>query len=322
MKNFPPLLTACITTFNRPQLLIESLASLTTQLNHDFNILILDNSSDSETYQVVQRAIQDTSLTINYHRHEPMSISRQRNLALHLCESEYIGFLDDDDLWDCKKVKYFYDWFNRASTEERTKTGLWYSAAGYFSISNPLPVVQTVLSDPVQDFQNLILQRSGFTGSASNPIINIRHARKVGLYDERILTGEDWEFYLRLTSINRLVFEPSILTYIRNHNGPRLGGRLRDYVRTEIILSRQYSQLNPIYRQMYAVKISNKLIRLGKRITARKIICSACQLPTFSRQQLALIAVYVLSYLNAGTYNLALKLYLKYRHSCITNKLN
>ena len=46
-------LTACITTFNRPDFLEESLGSLCNQTNDDFQILILDNGSDIRTENLI-----------------------------------------------------------------------------------------------------------------------------------------------------------------------------------------------------------------------------------------------------------------------------
>ena len=46
-------LTACITTFNRPEFLKESLNSLCNQTNGDFKILILDNGSDIVSKNII-----------------------------------------------------------------------------------------------------------------------------------------------------------------------------------------------------------------------------------------------------------------------------
>ena len=99
-------LTACITTFNRPEFLRESLGSLCNQTTNNFQILILDNGSDIETENIIlnYKKLRDN---IIYKKHKPISISKQRNLALEIVKTNYLGFLDDDDFWDRNKVQEF-----------------------------------------------------------------------------------------------------------------------------------------------------------------------------------------------------------------------
>ena len=97
------LLTACITTFNRPELLKESIESLVNQTCKDFDILILNNGKDEETKNMIKFYMKTNTRLIAIN-HEPISISKQRNLALKKVKTKYIGFLDDDDLWAPSKV--------------------------------------------------------------------------------------------------------------------------------------------------------------------------------------------------------------------------
>ena len=84
-------LTACITTFNRPDFLEESLESLCSQTDKRFSILILDNGSDRLVEKVIHK-YRNQEIIIKYNRHKPISISKQRNLALDIVETDYLGF--------------------------------------------------------------------------------------------------------------------------------------------------------------------------------------------------------------------------------------
>ena len=289
-------LTACITTFNRPDFLKESLNSLINQTNNDFKILILDNGSDSATEKIIDNLPKDQN-NIFYKRHSPMPISEQRNLALSLVQTKYIGFLDDDDFWHKSKVQEFFNFLIEINQKE---IALWYSGFKFFKDVNLERVYSNKIIDPNSDLRSLLLQRGDFTGSASNPIINVKVAKQLNGFDNRILTGEDYEFYLRLSKNNIFFFSNKSLTYIRQHKGSRLGSRLRDYIRTEIMIYRKFCGLYNDVDQILIRKIATKLIRINKSKIARKIL--NLKKLKLNNQYLLNFAIYLLSFLGTNIY--------------------
>lgn len=289
-------LTACITTFNRPDFFKESLNSLLNQTNKNFKILILDNGSDSATEKIIDNLSKDKN-NFFYKRHNPMPISEQRNLALSLVETKYLGFLDDDDFWHKNKVQQFLNFLNEINQKD---IALWYSGFKFFKDVNYERVYSNKIIDSNSDLRSLLLQRGDFTGSASNPIINVKFAKQLNGFDNKILTGEDYEFYLRLSKKNIFFFSNKSLTYIRQHKGSRLGGRLRDYIRTEIIIYRNFCGLYPEVDQILVRKIATKLIRINKSITARKLI--NIKKIYFNREYFINFFIYIASFFDADLY--------------------
>ena len=261
-------LTACITTFNRPKFFEESLRSLLNQTNNNFKILILDNGSDLETETIV-RNFNIARKNIFYKRHKPMPISEQRNLALNIVKTKYLGFLDDDDFWQKNKVQEFLNFLKEINNKD---IALWYSGFNFFKEVDSEKIFSKKIIDPNSDLRSLLLQRGDFTGSASNPIINVKIAKNINGFNNKIFTGEDYEFYLRLSENNNFYFTNKSLTFIRQHQGSRLGGRLKDYIRTEIIIYRKFCGLYDDIDQILKRKIATKLIRINKSKLARKIL--------------------------------------------------
>lgn len=298
-------LTACITTFNRPDFLEESLNSLCNQTSKEFSILILDNGSDNLVGKIIKK-YKNQEININYKRHKPISISEQRNLALDLVETDYLGFLDDDDMWKNNKVEEFLKFLNNVDNKE---IALWYGGFKFFSEVNEKRFFSKEIYDPKYDLRSLLLQRGDFTGSASNPIINVLLARNLDGYDNKILTGEDYEFYLRLAKNYKFHFSPNSLTYIRQHQGSRLGGRLRDYIRTEINIYRKYYGLYSDVDQILSRKIATKLIRINKLSIARKLI--NIKKINFNREYFLNLLVYLASYLSKELYLFTHNMFLK-----------
>ena len=261
-------LTACITTFNRPKFFDESLRSLLNQTNNNFKILILDNGSDLETETIV-RNFNIAHKNIFYKRHKPMSISEQRNLALNIVKTQYLGFLDDDDFWQKDKVQEFLNFLKEINNKD---IALWYSGFNFFKEVDSEKIFSKKIIDPYSDLRSLLLQRGDFTGSASNPIINVKIAKNINGFNNKIFTGEDYEFYLRLSENNNFYFTSKSLTSIRQHQGSRLGSRLKDYIRTEIIIYRNFCGLYDDIDQILKRKIATKLIRINKSKLARKVL--------------------------------------------------
>ena len=279
------LLTACITTFNRYEYFKIALNSLFEQTNKEFQILVLDNGNDVKTINYAKNYLDIPNF--EYRRHLPMSISKQRNLALNLTKTKYIGFLDDDDIWAPNKVEVFLDLLKRKKGSE---IHFWYSGFSFFN--SEIIEKKYDLYDSKSDLNSLLLQKGDFTASASNPILNIKNVYEVGGYNDSIVTGEDWELYLRLAEKYNFIHEPQNLVYIRQHDGPRLGDKLRNYINTEIIIYRRFFETsNEKIKHILSRKIASKLIRINKPKQARKILYISTQ--KFSSDQLINIVMFI-----------------------------
>ena len=256
--------------------------------------MVLDNGNDEKTLNYVEKFLDLPNF--RYLRHLPMSISKQRNLALQLTKTKYIGFLDDDDLWAPNKVEVFLDLLKRQKASE---INFWYSGFSFFK--SEINVSKYDLCDLKSDLNSLLLQKGDFTASASNPILNIKNVNEVGGYNNSIVTGEDWELYLRLAEKYNFVNEPQNLVYIRQHDGPRLGDKLRNYINTEVIIYRRfYATSNDKIKHILSRKIASKLIRIKKPKQARKILYISRQ--KFSSDQFINIVIFILSFLDFRIY--------------------
>lgn len=96
-----PLVTIAIPTFNRPDLLRESIASAATQ-NTDipFDIIVIDNCSEAENIEDVLSFLKDYSgPPLRYYVNESnLGMFGNWNRCLELARGEWITILSDDDL--------------------------------------------------------------------------------------------------------------------------------------------------------------------------------------------------------------------------------
>ena len=90
-----PLFSIVIPTFNRANLLRESLASIKAQKFHDFETIVVDDGSGED----IEAVTRTSELPVRY---LPLTNSGQgaaRNFGIAAAQGDYITFLDSDDFW-------------------------------------------------------------------------------------------------------------------------------------------------------------------------------------------------------------------------------
>ncbi|WP_051319896.1 MULTISPECIES: glycosyltransferase [Planktothrix] len=94
-------ISAVICTYNRYDLLEKAIHSLKQQtLNSDlYRILVIDNSPDLEYAEQVKQHY-DSQPFLEYVIEPKPGLSNARNVAAHLCNTEFIAYMDDDAIAD------------------------------------------------------------------------------------------------------------------------------------------------------------------------------------------------------------------------------
>ncbi len=95
-----PLISVCVCTYHRPQLLTLLLTSLATQEldNFRFEVVVVDNdSAGSARFAVDQARESFPMLDIRYDVEPFQGISFARNRTVRLAKGEYLAFIDDDE---------------------------------------------------------------------------------------------------------------------------------------------------------------------------------------------------------------------------------
>ena len=108
MKKIP--VSVIIPVYNRTSLLIESVSSVVNQSFKDFELIIADDCSEEDIKTAVSAVpgIDKINLKwISLEKHSGMA-GKMRNLGVDASFSEYIAFLDSDDVWEKDKLKKQY----------------------------------------------------------------------------------------------------------------------------------------------------------------------------------------------------------------------
>ena len=94
--NHSPLVSIILCTYNRAHLVKRAIASVLTQSYRNWELIIIDDGSADDTWQVVMPVVKsDPRITYCYHVNT--GLARSRNIGITLASGKYTTFLDSDD---------------------------------------------------------------------------------------------------------------------------------------------------------------------------------------------------------------------------------
>lgn len=98
-----PLISVVIPTFNHAHFLGRALQSVLSQTYQHYEILVIDNNSQDNTYHVVN-SFRDSRIRLITIENNGV-IAASRNLGIREARGEWVAFLDSDDYWYPEKLK-------------------------------------------------------------------------------------------------------------------------------------------------------------------------------------------------------------------------
>lgn len=98
-----PLVSVIVTTYNRKQLLKETIDSILNQSFKDFELIVVDNYSNYY-FIAFMKSFNDDRIRAFQNQNNGI-IAINRNFGIKKAKGKYIAFCDDDDLWDKHKLQ-------------------------------------------------------------------------------------------------------------------------------------------------------------------------------------------------------------------------
>ena len=96
-----PKISVVIPTYNRADLISETLDSVLAQTYRDFEVIVVDDGSTDDTIKLLSKYGQDIRII----GQENQGAGSARNTGIREAKGEFIAFLDSDDLWLPKKLE-------------------------------------------------------------------------------------------------------------------------------------------------------------------------------------------------------------------------
>ena len=252
-----PKVSIIVPTYNRADMIADTIDSILNQTYKDFELIIVDNESTDNTEEVV-KSYKDKR--IRYFKHQNNGIiAVNRNYGTGKARGEYIAFCDDDDLWLPEKLEK-----QVLELDKDSQVG--------FVCNNEIAFdnkgehgerIRSRLRDSDFTFDSLV-----WTNPVSCSTVLVRKAAldDVGVMDEspEIVTVEDYELWLRIAKKYRGKYINLPLGKHRTHRGAYTEGSIETLERDSIVYKKLLDNggLSPELYQRRISKLNQQMLLL------------------------------------------------------------
>lgn len=205
------LVSVIVPTYNRANLLPQALASVLRQTHKEYELIVVDDGSTDNTQEIVASFAPQLSRPIRYihqvNRGEPAA----RNRGLAVARGTYVAFLDSDDHWtpgylaSCVSALSAVPEAGAAFMDHGiSRDGKTFVPTDAGKIGSQLALLRRLATrDLVLASDAVMVRRSVFAA--------------VGGFEEKLQVGTDWEMWVRIASLFRMIHVPGIGVIVYQH---------------------------------------------------------------------------------------------------------
>ena len=266
-----------VTCFNEEEFIEQALLSVLNQSRLDLvdQIFVVDDESSDRSPQIISEiALLDNRIEVVYQKNAGLAVAR--NNALKRVKSEWVCFLDGDDIWPADKLKKQIE-----QAKLDPDVSLIYTDSYRFGSEERYIRARTLPqsgSDALLDF---------FINDApilSSLMIRMNVFQKVGFFDPELRVAQDTEMWTRAVAVCKTFHIKEALLFRRMHSAS-LGSNFEkksqylDLVTDKIV--QQFPQLMPyrhIKDSMVRFEYARRAIRMNNRKMALKQVVSGLRL--------------------------------------------
>lgn len=206
------LVTAVITTYNRPQLGRRAIGSVLAQTYQPLEIVVVEDGSNTGL-EAWLRA--EALKQVRYIRHsENRGLPAGRNTGLRLARGDYIAYLDDDDEWKPERIEKQMQLLARLSLEEEGRLGVIHCGHEiHFTYDSRIVIDHPRNQGKLREA--IICQ--GAKTVPSSCLFSKAALQEVGGFDERLVSSIDHDIWMALAASgyeSRILDEPLVVSYV------------------------------------------------------------------------------------------------------------
>lgn len=194
-----PSISVVVPVFNGEQTIKETLESVLKQTFTDFELIVINDGSQDKTLEVIS-SIKDNRLQVYSYPNAGLAASRNRGITR--ATSEYIAFIDADDIWTSDKLEAQFN-----ALQANPDAAVAYSWTDYIDEHSQFLRRGSHIAINGDILPQLLVM--DFLENGSNPLIRKQAFIEVGNFDESLNAAEDWDMLLRLARRYHFVAVPS-----------------------------------------------------------------------------------------------------------------
>ncbi|AQS52643.1 putative glycosyltransferase EpsJ [Jeotgalibaca dankookensis] len=218
------LISIIIPAYNLESQITETLISLVNQTNNDFEIIVIDDGSTDNTYNVALSVLKDCSFcNFSVLTQKNCGVSQARNVGISKSKGEYIFFLDGDDYVSKDLVQTIKTHVDK--TDEKLDVICW----GYSKVnSDGVETLnyfkryadETIVIKGIEVIEKIALEKS-LSIAVGSAVYSKELLKKHGIsYTVGCKSGEDQEFSIKVLakSDNVLFINKTLSYYVSRKN--------------------------------------------------------------------------------------------------------
>jgi lipopolysaccharide biosynthesis glycosyltransferase len=210
-KNREPV-SVIIPTYNRADMITESVKSVLNQTYADFELLVVDDGSTDDTKQVVE-SIRDERIRY-IAMPENGGAGAARNEGIRQAKYDYIAFQDSDDYWLPEKLEK-----QMKLLAQHPEAGLVYCAYECRLSNGAVQIVpsrEILMNEKSGHIYEYMLERN--TIGAPTVLMRRECLEKTGIFNEKLSALEDWELFLRISKEYEIAYLDEALVKVHPQN--------------------------------------------------------------------------------------------------------
>lgn len=198
---------------NGEEYIFRALESLSAQARLPDKVIVVNDGSTDNTLQIINHGPFE-SLILEVITTNHQGLSAARNLGIRASEADFVALLDCDDYWSPNKLLAQENYLLSNPNARLVFSGCYINdeitGETYFAREN----IDTKFSP-----QNVLTQKYAVIGSASSAIIHKTIFQKIGLFNEDMKYGEDYEFWVRCSQFFDFHEIPNRDVYVTRRQG-------------------------------------------------------------------------------------------------------
>lgn len=205
-----------IPTLNRSDMIDRALESARAQQDVDFEIIVVDDGSTADEAAKIAAHVAGCPQAKLLRLDQNGGASRARNLGVQASSGDIVAFLDSDDWWLPDRLKWHLPCFGDphvVATYNRARVTRGDVLTRRTKVGRPKPAQWTM---PVA------LAGWNFVGGCSLVCVRRSAFDHFGGFDTSLPSCEDWDLWIKLSTLGTFDFIPEVLGYYNAGTHSRL----------------------------------------------------------------------------------------------------
>lgn len=259
-----------IPTHNRAELIGSAIRSVLNQTYQDFEIIVVDDASKDNTEEVIS-SFNDKRIKYIHHQTNKGEAGA-RNTGVTNSKGQFIGFLDDDDEWLPSKLQKQVELLERSPLI----IGGVYTTFVMINRADKRVVAQITARKRGAIFNDMLIKNR--VGTPSTVLLRRECFDKVGLFDEGISFGPDYDMWLRISREFDFEYinEPLVKYYVHDN---RLSTNTEIQIKGREAILKKHEHLFALNKRYYSycyltlglLYCYNKKMKEGRRLLWKAI---------------------------------------------------